>query len=216
MRKKLLLVGAAAAALTLAAPAMASAAPPYTVAVGGSTATGNHAFTATAVGSINFAVPLNSMTCTSAGASGSIHSGIGKSGVDPDPLATITSTTWGGCTEQFGTPLTVTHGGQWHLVTNDTSVTSAATDKVDGWIDHISAHVTDSSGSGLCDFWVTGSADGYFDEAKQQLVVNETGDGSLSVTTVNSGCLGSISVGDPASFNGTYNVSVPDGAVNVS
>ncbi|MER7557924.1 hypothetical protein ABTZ46_13345 [Nocardioides sp. NPDC126508] len=214
MKKKLLLVGAAAAALTLAAPAMASAAPPYTVAVGGSTATGNHSFTAAAVGSITFAVPLNTMTCTSAGAGGAIHSGTGKSGVDPDPLATISSTTWSGCTEQFGTPLTVTHGGQWHLATNDTSVTSAATDQVDGWIDHISAHVTDSTG--LCDFTVTGSADGHFDEATQRLVVDETGDGSLTVTTVVADCLGSISVGDPASFNGTYNVSVPDGAVNVS
>ncbi|MFJ2757563.1 hypothetical protein ACIO3S_18315 [Nocardioides sp. NPDC087217] len=214
MKKKLLLVGAAAAALTLAAPAMASAAPPYTVAVGGSTAAGNHAFTATAVGGIAFAVPLNAMFCTSAGASGSIHSGTGKSGLAPDHLATISSTTWSGCTEQFGTPLTVTHSGAWKLETNDTSVTAAATDQVDGWISGISARVTDSTG--LCDFTVTGSADGHFDEATQRLVVDETGDGSLSVTAVVSDCLGSISVGDPASFNGTYNVSVPNGAVNVS
>lgn len=220
MAKKILLVGVAAATLTLATPAMASAAPPYTVAVGGNTTAGDHAFTASSVGAISFSTALNAMNCTSAGATGQAHSGTGKSGVytgnnPEDHPATIASTTWSGCTEQFGTPLTVAHGGSWYLTTTDTSVTSAATDKVNGTITNVSAHVTDSDGTGLCDFWVTGSANGYFDEATQQLVVNETGD-SLKVSNISGDCLGTISNGEGASFNGTYNVSVTNGPINIS
>lgn len=221
MAKKILLLGVAAAALTLATPAMASAAPPYTVAVGGNAADGDHAFAAASTGSISFTTALNAMNCTSASAEGFVHSGAGKSGVftganPEDHLATITDTTWNNCSEQFGTPLTVTPSGDWHLETDDTTVTSAATDQIDGWIDDVSAHVTDSSGSGLCDFWVTGSADGHFDEATQQLVVNETGDGSLVISSVAGDCLGTITPGEPATFDGAFDITVPDGAVNVS
>jgi len=228
MFKKTMLVGAAASAVVLAAPAMAHAAAPYAVSVGGSSVTADHAFTASSVGAITFTVPLNTMTCTSAGASGDVHSGTGMSGAYTPPSppwnnpATISGSTWTGCAEQFGTPLTVDQVGDWQLEVDD-DVTSAQTDQVHGEISHIDAHVYDTAQSGLCDFHVTGTADGYFDESTQQLVVDEDGsDNSLtvsSVTTVNgvqADCLGSVMQGDAATFSGTYDVSVPDGAVNIS
>ncbi|MCL2542288.1 MAG: hypothetical protein FWE71_07510 [Nocardioidaceae bacterium] len=222
MFKKTMLVGAAASAMVLCAPAMAQAAPPYTVSVGGSSATADHSFTASSVGAITFTVPLDTMTCTSADASGKVHSGTGMSGAYTPPSppwnnpATISGSTWTGCSEQFGTPLQVTQNGDWQLEVDDPSVTSAQTDVVQGDITHIDAHVQDMIGGAVCDFEVTGSANASFDEAKQQLDVNETGDGSLIVSAVTQNCLGFVSVGDVATFKGTYNISVPDGAVNIS
>jgi len=217
MRKSLLTLPAAAA-LVLAAPALAVAAPPYTVAVGGSTATADHAFTASS-GPINFttlgAFP-NAMTCGSAGASGNVHAGTGKSGTAPSGQpATIANTTWNNCSEQFGTPLTVAHSGSWYLEATDTSVSTGGTDNVDGRISNIKAHVYDASGG--CDFWVEGVADGHFDEANQDVVVTEDGsDGSLAVTTVSGSCLGMVAPGDPAAFSGTFSLNAGIGFVNVS
>ena len=211
MAKKILLMGAAAAALTLATPAMASAAPPYTVSVGGSSTAGSHPFTAASVGGINFATALNTMSCTSATASGTVQSGTGLTTV-----ATIASTGWSGCTEQFGTPLTVTHAGSWSLTPTGTA-TSGSTDVVAGKIIGVSAHVADSSGTGLCDFTVGGNVDGSFNEGTQRLVIAETGaDSSLTVTSVAGDCLGTIAVGDAASFSGSYAITSPDGAINIS
>ena len=217
MKKKHLAVGLPAlAALAFAAPALAAPPANYTVAVGGSTTAANHAFTASS-GPITFVVNGSTMTCGSTSATGVIHSGTGI-----QPIADITSTTWNACYDGLGTPLTVTQIGTWHLKGNDVNVHSGLIDgHIIGTISDINARVRDTAASGACDFNVGGTADIWFNETSspQALHVNENGaDSSLKVTSLaspGSNCLGAVSVGAAAKFNGDYNLSVPDGAVDI-
>lgn len=217
MRFKKTSAGLAAGGLALiAGPAMASGLG-TTVSVGGSTAGADHPITATS-GPIQFDV-LNdagvviSMTCESATvkAPSSVHSGTGV--VD---LATIAPTMeWTKCQGPGGT-LNVTNVGDWHLHRDGSATTGLET--VPGHVDDVTAQV-DSAIPGICSFTVTGQAEGAFDETNQTLTVTETGfDGDLTIASVDPGapCLGQIQAGNPANFQGVFNVTSPDGAINLS
>ena len=204
-------------ALVLAVPAVAAPPADYTVSVGGSSTPGTHAFTATS-GLTQVVVNGVTMTCTSTSVSGVVHSGTAV-----QPIADVTSSTWNGCTDNFGTPLTVVQIGTWHLNGNDVNVHAGLIDAhVIGNISGINAHVYDTGLSGLCDFTVGGVADGWFNETSspQALHVTENGtDSSLKVTSLassTSDCLGAVYPGAPAQFYGDYAINVPHGAVDVA
>jgi hypothetical protein len=203
--------------VALTAPALASPPTDYTVSVGGSSAAGTHSFTA-ASGPTRFVVNGVTMTCSSTSVSGVI-----RSGTAVQPIADITSSTWSGCRDNFGTPLTVVQVGTWHLNGNDPNVHAGLVDgHVVGNISGINAHVYDTGMSGLCDFNVGGVADGWFDETStpQAVHVSENGaDSSLTVTSLaatSSDCLGAVYPGAPTQFYGDYTISVPHGAVDVA
>ncbi|MFD7076917.1 hypothetical protein ACFV9G_22100 [Nocardioides sp. NPDC059952] len=220
--KKLPVIGAAAASLILVTPAAAQAAPPYDVAVGGSTVVGDHAFSAASVGGINFSTPLAAGNCTYISGMGQAHSGTSMSGnytgnTPADHPFTIEASTWAGCTEQFGTPLDFTQVGEWRFTSQDPTATAAQTDTLSGTVSNVSFHIVDSSGTGLCDFWFTGSADAIFDETTQRLAFVEAGfDGSLSVENVSGNCLGMFAQGDPVDLQVSLSLSIPDGPLNIS
>jgi hypothetical protein len=203
--------------VALAGPAMA--APPYTVAIGGSTATQNAAYTAASQGNgIEFVAHNGAndveMACTSVTAAGVIHGGTSTSG----DIADIASTTWSGCTGPLGLSLAVDQlpvgsgSTPWDIVATG-AASSGTSDVVTGYVDGVGVRVTSTNPFIPCTFTVTGSADASFDEAGQDLDVNETS-GNLGISGV-SGCLGLIANGNTADFVGGFDVTVPAGAVNI-
>lgn len=209
MKIKHALVSSAAVALVaVAGPAMATG-NAYTVAVGGSSAAGTHAITATTSGALSFAVPTLTMGCTSGAVPASPASTV-ASGTGITDIAAINKINFTGCTGPGGA-LAVTTVGSWKL--HGTSAgTSGSSDVISGHVENITATVSNA----VCKFTVTGSATGSFDEATQALTVNETGfTGNLKVSAV-TGCLGKITSGQNANFNGVFNVTSADGAINVS
>ena len=220
--KKLPVIGAAAASLILVTPAAAQATPPYDVAVGGSTVLGDHALSAADVGGINFFTPLVAGNCFSISGTGQAHSGTAMSGsytgnTPADHPFTIEGGAWTGCTEQLGTPLDFTQVGEWRFTSQDPTATAARTDTLSGTVSNVSLHIVDSPGTGLCDFWFTGSADATFDETTQRLAIVEAGfDGSLSVENVSGDCLGMFAIGDPVDLQVSLSLSIPDGPLNIS
>lgn len=217
MTKKYLLSIPTAAALLVAAPALASAAPPYTVSVGSNTS-GSHTVTGATSVPIDFVVdgPAGSipMECAASTATAAVAAGVSATGAG---VGSISNTTWTDCVGPFGIPLSVDHAGTWSINVTDASVAAGATEaQVTGNVSNIEAHVYDSSG--LCDFVVSGTADAYVNEVTQQLVVNETGDGSLEISSIAAGgdCLGTVGVGNPASFSGTYDLTSANGAIAIA
>jgi hypothetical protein len=218
MHVKRTVVALAAAGLALtAAPALASGLS-YTVAVGGSTATGTHAFTASA-GTISFQVKNNTGTTINMSCASVSASGVARSGSGITDIADIASSTWNTCKGPGGA-LNVTQTGTWVINGDSTAVTSAATDVIGGHVHQIKAHV--ASPTGICTFDVAGNiggttlgrANGSFNEATQKLSVAETGfTGNLVVYNV-AGCLGQIQNGNKADFTGDFAVSVADGPIN--
>lgn len=214
-------VGVVGAALALTAGTAVAGGNLYTVAVGGSSSSGTHGYTAADNDGITFEVEnqgtsnVVTMTCDSVDVAGTIQSGSGI-----EDIATIDSSTWNNC--QFGSiALEVSQVGTW-VLNGDGPATSAATDVVDGHVHNVEAHV-ESTIPGLCSFNVRndndpemGRADGQFDEATQVLRVNESGfSGDLTVYDV-SGCLGAVSNGDPANFlDGNFTINSPDGPINL-
>ncbi|ALX03387.1 hypothetical protein [Aeromicrobium erythreum] len=211
MKIKHAAIGTAALALAgvaAAGPALATG-NSYTVAVGGSSAAGTHNITAASTGSLSFAVPTLSMGCTSAAVPSSPASTV-SSGTGVVDIAAINKINFSGCTGPGGS-LTVTTSGSWKLH-GTSAATSGSSDVVSGHVENITAVVSNA----VCRFTVTGSATGSFNEANQQLNVNETGfTGNLKVSNV-TGCLGQVQNGQSANFTGNFQVTSPDGAINVS
>jgi hypothetical protein len=215
MKLRHLVAGAATVGLVaLSGPAFA-AGPPYTVAVGGSTS-GTQAVTATSTGTVQFTARNNSgviinMNCTSVSGNGTVTKGTGLTQV-----ATITSTTWVGCRIPGG-PATVTQNGIWNLTGTGSTATAGTSDTVAGYVGNANASVALTSSPALCSFTVTGQADGTFNEATQQLVINETGySGDLTLSSVGP-CLGQLQNGNPANMITTLNISTGGaGAINLS
>ncbi|QMW67346.1 hypothetical protein H4N58_05395 [Mumia sp. ZJ1417] len=208
----------ATALILLGGPAVAG--PPHNLSIGGSTS-GTYTVTGTSKGAIAFNVVNGGTTvtmgCTSAGASGSATAGaVPASGL----IATLASTTWGGCIGPGGLAMTVTQSSSWCVYLDPTTQTSnaALTDTLAGRIAACNgapqmATVRDTATNGaICTFTVAGFAHGSFVEAPkangtQDLIVNEpTSHVHLKVSAV-TGCLGAIAVNNPASFSGTYNVN---------
>ncbi len=214
MKLKHLAAGAVSVSLVaLAGPAFA-AGPPYTVSVGGSSAAGTHAITANSVGTVKFSAKnsagtIVNMNCTSVAGAGQVTSGTGV-----NPVATITSTTWSGCTIPGGAA-TVSQVGTWN-VTGTGGNATAGTETVAGTIGNVTAGIQTTANPNVCKFTATGAPTGSFDEAGQQLRISEVGyTGNLTLSNV-SGCLGRLQNGNAADFEANLAVTSPDGAIDLS
>jgi hypothetical protein len=204
--------GLAAAGLALlAGPALATGAS-HTVSVGGTPLTGSTTFTAatpTTGTNVLFTVRNNSGTI--------INLNCTQPGVN---VATITSSTWTGCTAPGG-PVTVAQVGGWNLHSSN-AYTSSAIENVVGHVDDISANVQNTASPTICKFSVKGAgtslglASGTFSESAQSLSIAETGyTGNLSLQNV-VGCGGQLQSGNPANMSATFAVTAVGGAVNVT
>ena len=137
------------------------------------------------------------------------HLGTGLS----NPLANITGTTWTNCTGPFGMVLVPNQpsGSVWAL--NGVSYASGVTT---GYLNNITVNVT-SNPVGTCAFTVTGSVDGTYNNSTHILKVSTTaGTGHVLTISGVSGCFGLMANGDAASFNASYNVATPLGALSVT
>ncbi|GAB3070717.1 hypothetical protein [Nocardioides zeae] len=214
MKLRTLAAGAAVAAVvTVSSPAFA-AGPPYTVSVGGSSAAGTHAISATSTGTVTFNARNTSgtiinMNCSSVTGSGTVTSGTGV-----NPVATIATTTWTGCTIPGGAA-TVTHNGTWNITGTGTNATTG-NETIAGYVGGANASVRTTSNPNICRFTVTGQANGSFNEATQQLNISQTGYSSNLTLSNVVGCLGQLQNGNPANMVANLNVASPDGAINLS
>lgn len=213
MNLKQLAVGAVSVALAaLAGPAFAVG-PPYSVSVGGSSAAGAHAITAQSSGAVKISAQnatgtILNLNCSSVAGAGRVTSGTGV-----NPVATITSTTWSGCS--FIGPFTFSQTGTWNVEGTGANATSG-TESVAGAVANVTLGIQSTSNPRVCRFTVTGAPSSSFDEATQQLVVDEVGyTGNLKLSGV-SGCLGRLQNGNAMDFQATLNVTSPDGAINLS
>ena len=211
-------LGVSAASLALVAgPALATGLS-TNVSVGGSSAAGSHSISAASTGTLTFQAEKTaaagggylSMTCASANLGSSPASSV-FSGTGLTDIANLGKVNFVTCNGPGGR-LTVTTTTNWKLHRDGGSPTAAATDSIPGHIDGVSAHATNLA----CTFDVTGKADGTFAEGTQQLVVNETAAaaGNLTVSGI-TGCGGQLLNGGKAKFSGTFNVTSPDGVINV-
>lgn len=189
------LAAAGAAALIVASGTAAFAGPPWTVSVGGSSTGSPASYTATS-GQIDFTVPGQNLGCDSGTAEGTITPGATSS-----KAGEITDTEFINCLGPLNIPLEVNQTSTWDInITGDNSggVTP-------GQIGNVSASV--SNPDGLCSFDVVGTVAGSFDENTQQLTVDNTsGPDTLFVENVDQ-CFGLILEGDPATFEGTYDLA---------
>lgn len=213
MKLRHLVAGAATLGLVaLSGPAFA-AGPPYTVTVGGATS-GTFSVSAASSGPVVFTAKNNAgtvvnMNCTAVSGTGSVVAGTNK-----NPVATITSTTWTGCRIPGGAA-TVTQAGTWNISGTGSNAT-AGTETIAGNVNNVTAGVALTASPSVCSFTVTGQADGAFNEATQQLVINETGySGDLVLSGVGP-CLGQLQSGNFADMQATLNVSSSGGAINLS
>ncbi|WP_375001742.1 hypothetical protein [Aeromicrobium sp. CTD01-1L150] len=188
------LAAAGAAALVMVAGA-AYAGPPWTVSVGGDSTGSPASYTAETIGAspqIEFTVPGLNLGCDSGTAEGVIIPGptSGKAGE-------IADTEFIDCIGPLDIDLEVTQNATWDIeITGDNvgGVTPGAITNVDASV---------SNPDGLCSFDVTGEVGGAFDENTQQLSVSG---GGLTVSNVDQ-CFGLILNGDPATFDGTYQLA---------
>jgi len=193
-RKSLAVIGAAA---LVSIGSAAYAGPPWTVSVGGSSTGSPASYTAATVGTnpdITFTVPGLTLTCDDGTAAGTITPG--ATGTD-GKAGEITSTSFNTCNGPYGIALNVTQNTTWDINLDSDNVGGVTP----GNIGNVDASV--SNPGGACDFDVTGSVGGSFDESTQQLAVSG---GGLTVSNV-SGCFGLIANADPATFDGTYQLA---------
>lgn len=191
-RKSLAIIGAVA---LVSIGTAAYAGPPWTVSVGGSSTGAPASYSATTVGTdpdIEFSVPAADLTCADGTADGTITPGATAS-----KAGEITATEFNTCLGPFDIPLEVTQTSVWDINITGNNVGGVTP----GSIGNVNAHVENPDG--LCEFDVTGSVPGSFNENNQQLAV---GGGGLTVSNV-SGCFGAIGNGNPATFDGTYQLA---------
>ena len=191
--RKSLAVAGAVALVSIGTAAYAG--PPWTVSVGGSSTGAPASYTATTVGTnpdITFTVPGLTLNCDDGTANGTITPGATAS-----KAGEIAGSSFNGCLGPLGIPLNVTQVGTWDINIAGDNVGGVTP----GSIGSISASV--SNPGGACDFDVTGSVGGSFDENTQQLSASG---GGLTVSNV-SGCFGLIQNGDPATFDGAYQLA---------
>lgn len=203
------LLAAAAAALCLAVgvgPAGATG-NSVTVAVGGTIAQASHPVTATTTGSVSWATPTFSWTCTSAKIPASPFSEVHAGTAVVDVLS-IRALSFQGCTLPVGLPTAAVVPATLHV----TSAASAGSnDVVSGHLDDL----TVVSSNAICGFTVTGSARFSFNESTQQLAIDETGfTGNLRASNVR-GCLGLVRNGQAMNLTMNLQVNSPDGSINI-
>lgn len=214
MRKTTRRVGltlAATAGLACAVPA-AFAAGTFTVTAGSAPAGTTVAITGVTSGTtpqIHFTdITSNvSFTCDSGTAPGSTKTGTGLSGAG---IASINgpTTTWTNC-QGAGFNFQVAGVGTWSL--NATSGSSAG---VSGNVSAVNANVTGTGSFGsTCNFNVTGTVPGSYDNASTTLTVNG---GGLTINNPTGTCasLNVIKNGDAATFQANYVTTANTSAYN--
>lgn len=214
MKLRTLAAAAAATAVVIVSSPALAAGPPYTVSVGGSSAAGTHAVTAASTGTVQFNIRNNAGTVINSNCSAVSGAGTVTSGTGVNPVASISTTTWVGCSIPGGAK-TITRNGTWTVTGTGASATTA-NETIAGYVGGINASVHTTANPNICRYTVTGQARASFNEATQQLVIGETGyTGNLTISNV-VGCLGLIQNGNAANFATTLNVTSPDGAINLS
>lgn len=200
--------------LVLAAGPAQAAGPPYTVSVGGSSAAGTHPFSATTTGTVRFSSKNNAGTilnqnCTSVSITGSVASGTALSQVGD-----VGSSSWVGCSIPGGA-FAASQVGTWRWIATGSNATSGQ-EVVEGRIDGLVVNWRTASNPNVCRYTMSGSARAFFNESTQQLTISETGyTGNLTLSNV-FGCLGQWQNGNKVNLEMTFNVSSPDGAINLS
>lgn len=200
--------------LVLAAGPAQAAGPPYTVSVGGSSAAGTHSFSAATTGTVRFSSKNNAGTilnqnCTSVNMAGSVTTGTALSQVGD-----VGSSTWIGCSIPGGA-FAATQVGTWRWVGTGSNATSGQ-EIVQGRIEGLVVNWRTASNPNVCRYTMSGSARASFNESTQQLTVSETGyTGDLTLSNV-FGCLGQWQNGNKVNLEMTFNVSSPDGAIDLS
>ncbi|MEV3853274.1 hypothetical protein AB0J38_02995 [Streptomyces sp. NPDC050095] len=193
-RNTALAAAALGAALGLSVTqASATALATFTVSPGGS-------FNA-AAGTTTLTVPAAELQCASSSASGSLKSGSGLAG---DGIGNINALSFAGC-NLAGIDFDVTTDPAsfpWKVNVSGMS----STDRADGTITGIRATISGFS----CVATFSGSVTGWYQNSNHTLHV--TGGGSLAAEN-DANCLGLISPGDHADFNGDY---VLDGAHTIT
>jgi hypothetical protein len=202
----------------LATPAAHANPVTATVSVAGSTSGPAVAFKATSIGSVDLTASAGgggnaAMSCTSVVLFGWITPG----GTDDTTFfATIDHTrgTWTGCTG-VGLNLAVTQNADWHVGINGANYTDSTSGDVmtPGIIPDFDATVSDTDAGGtLCQFRVTGSVTGTFDNNAQ----DSDATGSNLTTNIdpnNTGadCLGALADPGTATFAGAFHVTDTNG-----
>jgi hypothetical protein len=184
-----------------ATTALATAATTWTVKPGGlyTAKSGTTTLTDTVTGAV--------LTCTSSAAAGKLKSGSGLS----NPLGTVTSNTFTGCTGPLGTTFSVKTSASstkpWKI--NATGFSSGVTT---GNISGIHAVLTGTNNT--CKATVDGTGATAFN-GKVQIKHSNSAPAKLKVTkginlhtyNASSGCLGQINSGDTVTFKTTYTLN---------
>lgn len=116
----------------------------------------------------------------------------------------------------------VTQGSTWDLVGTGGNATPAS-QSVAGDVRNMRTTWAITASPAICSFTIkdvggslNGKARAVFDEAAQRLFVSETGfTGNLGTASV-TGCYGQLEPGNPMNVEATFDVTWPDGAINLS
>ena len=215
MKVRRVLAGLGAGVLVLVmGPAMATG-NSYTVAVGGSSTSGQASFTASSDATVLNWVEkpdgtFSRWTCAASAVPAGSGSFVSK-GTNLTDLAqlkglTITTCTW------FGGNLNASTSGTWTMHATS-ATTTASTDSVSVHLENVNIGFSNA----VCSFRVSGGFDGTFNEANQKLTIDEKADGTGQEATVTNvvGCLGQLKNNGKFKFQGTFSTSVAGGAVNI-
>lgn len=203
----------ATAVIATFSPASA-AGPPYTVSVGGSSAGGTHPIHVASAGVVRFSARNQAGTVVHMNCHALTGGGTVRSGSEVNPVATLTSTTWTGCSIP-GIQLTVTQSGPWGVLGTGANATSG-TERIAGTITDVVAGVRATANPDACRFTLSGAPRSSFDEAAQQLVVHETGHTGALVLSDVVGCFGQLQNGNRADLSATLDVTSSAGALDLS
>lgn len=207
------LAGTALAALGLAATPAPAVAPTYTVGVGGDTTAGTHPLSATSTGVVAYSVRNSAGTIVNFNCSTVRATGQVTSGTTVNPVATTGTTTWTGCTMPGGAQRIASAEWEWHA----DGVATPGDDLVSGRLRNVDLEIVSAANPVICSFVATGSLRATFDEATQQLQVRQIGyTGELAVSAVSgTGCLGQIQVGNALNLVLDWDLTSPDGAIDL-
>lgn len=191
--------------------------PPYMVVVNGISTKTDWRLEGDSAGGVSLQAGSSpTMGCSTAHVNGQVHGGnTSFSG----PIASISSSSWSGCTGPAAIPMTVTYIGTWHFHGTG-GETAAISDVVTGYVAGIKTRWS-SVTPGVCSFDLMGDAYAELHESVyrmpgwwgQDLVIDESG-GNLTVSNI-SGCLGVLAPNDPADFAVTFQLKTFNAANNV-
>jgi hypothetical protein len=149
------------------------------------------------------------LTCKSSKATGKIASGK-YHGAAPLKVGTTKTLTFSSCTSAAGTPTFTYHGFPYSVTANGKTVSGETAAIISGT--NVGVTITAVG----CSFTVTGSATGYYSNAKHTLYITPrvpkklkpiNKKAQLTIGNVSGTCLGAVTDGQHPTFTGTYSVS---------